>query len=143
MGGMMRFLALALAVLMVAQPGLANPASESLRARASVEFYNLDNERALALYRQAVEADPQDPAAYRGVASALWTSVTFSRGMLTVDSYLGGISRQNLKMPPPPPEISSGFRDALNSAVALSRSRIAANRKNTDPQFDLGASMGL
>ena len=142
MGSMTRA-AIALALLLAAMPSAANPTSDALRARAATEFYNLDTEQALALYRQAVNADPNDAAAHRGLASALWTSITLSRGMLTVDNYLGGISRQNVKLPPPPAKISAAFYDAVNRAIGLARARIAANPRNANAQFDLGSAIGL
>src|SRR5262245_3516815 len=140
---MKRLPAFTIAVLLAAPVAEANPASEELRARAAAEFYNLDREKAQALYKEAIAADPEDAGAYRGLASMLWTSITFSRGMLTVDNYLGGISRQNLKLPPPPPEIASAYKDAVNRAIALARAHIAANPKNPNAQYDLGAAIGL
>ena len=92
------------ALLAAALPVRANPASAVLRARASEEFYNLDREQALATFREAVAADPQDAAAYRGLASTLWLSITFHRGNMTVDDYLGKVTRRNTKPPPPPPD---------------------------------------
>ena len=143
MGSMTRCAACAFVVLLTATPAAANPASEALRARASAEFYNLDTAQALALYREAVDADPQDAAAYRGLASAIWTTIGFTRGTLTVDNYLGGISRQNVKLPPPPPELASRFRSAVNQAIELSRARVAANPKNASAHYDLGSAIGL
>jgi tetratricopeptide (TPR) repeat protein len=138
-----RRVAIALGVLLWTAPAAANPASDALRARAAAEFYNLDNDRALALYRDAITADPNDAAAYRGLASALWTSITFGRGMLTVESYLGSVSRQNLKMPPPAAEVSSAFHEALNRAVALARARVAASPRDPAAHFELGSAIGL
>lgn len=143
MEGMTRRWLMAVVILLAATPTSANPASDALRARAAVEFYNLNNEQALALYKQAIAADPDDAAAHRGLASTIWTSITFSRGMLTVDNYLGGVSRQNLKLPPPPKEVSGAFYGAVNRAIALSRARVAANPKNASAQYDLGAAIGL
>jgi tetratricopeptide (TPR) repeat protein len=140
---MKRLPAIAVAVVLAAQPAGANSTSEELRKRAAAEFYNLDNERALALYKDAITADPNDAAALRGLASAVWTSIAFSRGMLTVDSYLGGVSRQNLKLPPPPPEVAQAFHESANRAIALARTRVAADPKNASAQYDLGAAIGL
>lgn len=134
---------IAVVIWLAVTPAAASPASDALRARAAVEFYNLNTEQALALYKQAISEDPEDAAAYRGLASGIWTSITFSRGMLTVDNYLGGVSRQNLKLPPPPKEVSGAFYAALSRAIALSRTRIAANPKNTNAQYDLGSAIGL
>ena len=55
---------------------LANKESEALRARGSAEIYNLDRDQATATFREAIAADPQDAAAYRGLATSLWLSIT-------------------------------------------------------------------
>ena len=114
-----------------------------LKTRASAEFIRLDHQRAIATLRQAIAADPQDAGAYRGLASALWMSVTFTRGTLTVDSYLGKVSRDNIKLPPPPPEAAAAFQDAIDRAVALARARLAADAGDADAQYQLGAAVGL
>src|ERR1700680_1515169 len=119
--------AVVLFILLASPRADANPASDALRLRAATDFYNQDNERAALIYRQAIAADPEDPAASRGLASTLWTSITASRGMLTVDAYLGGASRPNMRFPPPPAEIARGFDDAVGRAIALSRPRGGAD----------------
>ena len=81
----------------------ANRESAALRSQGAKEIYNLDRERALDTYRQAVAADPEDAAAYRGLASALWLSITFRRGNMTVDDYIGRVNRT--KTPPVPPSL--------------------------------------
>jgi tetratricopeptide (TPR) repeat protein len=129
--------------LISATPVFANRESERLKARATVEVYSLDHQQAIATLRQAIAADPQDAGAYRGLAGALWMSVTFARGTLTVDSYLGKVSRETIKLPPPPPEAAAAFHDAIDRAVALARMRLAADAGNADAQYQLGAAVGL
>jgi hypothetical protein len=129
--------------LISATPVFANRESERLKARATVEVYSLDHQQAIATLRQAIAADPQDAGAYRGLAGALWMSVTFARGTLTVDSYLGKVSRETIKLPPPPPEAAAAFHDAIDRAVALARARLAADAGNADAQYQLGAAVGL
>ena len=129
--------------LISATPAFANRESELLKARATVELYSLDHQQAIATLRQAIAADPQDAGAYRGLAGALWMSVTFARGTLTVDSYLGKVSRETIKLPPPPPETAAAFHDALDRAVALARARLAADAGDADAQYQLGAAVGL
>src|SRR5258706_802856 len=126
-----------------AAPADANAESERLRTRAAAELYNLDRDRAIATYREAVAADPQDAGAYRGLASGLWLSITFRRGNMTVDDYVGRVSKPTVSMPPPPAETAAAFFDALDHAVALARARIAANPRDADAHYQLGAAIGL
>src|SRR5438309_3331262 len=115
-------------ILIVGMPALAlgNPESDALRARASEQIYNLDRDRAIATFREAIAADPEDAAAYRGLATGLWLSITFGRGNMTIDDYLGGVSRQTVAAGPAPAETADAFREALDHALALSRKHVAA-----------------
>jgi tetratricopeptide (TPR) repeat protein len=135
-------LALALVVL-AAGPAAGNPASVALRARGASEIYNLDRDRAVESFRQAIAADPQDAAAYRGLASALWLSITFRRGNMTVDDYIGGVSRTKSTAAPPPPDIVIAFNDALEHALSIARARVAANPRDAGAHYELGAAIGL
>ena len=137
--------AVASAIVLLGLPAEASASreSEALCTRAADEFYNLDHDQALATYRQAVAADPQDAGAYRGLASTLWLSITYRRGNMTVDDYVGRVSRPNTSMAPPPPETAAAFRDAIERALALSRQRIEANPGDTDAHYQLGAAVGL
>src|SRR5687767_7572662 len=101
----------------------ANQQSEALRARAATELYNLDRERAIATYREAVAADANDASAHRGLAGALWIAESFRRGTMTVDSYLGGVSRANVKTAPPPPALLKEFESVTGRAIDLARKR--------------------
>jgi len=121
----------------------ANSASEALRARASAEIFNLDRDRAIATYREAIAADPQDPAAYRGLATGLWLSITFRRGNMTVDDYLGRVSRQTVVAVPPPPDTAAAFDAALDRALALARKRLEANPRDPEAHYQIGAALGL
>jgi tetratricopeptide (TPR) repeat protein len=62
---------------------------------------------------------------------------------MTVDDYLGRATKANTKMPPPPPETVAAFRDAIDRALALSRAHIAANPRDADAHYQLGAAVGL
>jgi len=127
-----------------ADPARGNPESEALRAKAANHTYNLEHDLALATFRLAVAADPQDAGAYRGLASSLWLSITFRRGNMTVDDYLGRPNKPNTNpLPNPPADAVSGFRDAIDKATAIARARIARNPKDADAHYQLGAAIGL
>jgi tetratricopeptide (TPR) repeat protein len=131
-------------IVSLAAPAQGNPASDALRAKASNHTYNLEHDLALATFRQAVVADPEDAAAYRGIASALWLEITFRRGNMTVDDYLGRANKPSAApLPPPEPERVAAFREAIERAVAIARKRIALHPKDADAHYQLGAAVGL
>ena len=121
----------------------ANAASDALRAQASAHTYNLEHAEAMAAFKQAVAADPADAAAYRGLATTYWLSITFTRGNMTVDDYLGRPTKPNPGLAPAPPETVAAFRAAIDKAIAIARQRLAANAKDADAHYQLGAAVGL
>jgi tetratricopeptide (TPR) repeat protein len=128
----------------LAAPIHANPASEALRAKGANHIYNLEHDLALDAFRQAVAADPNDAAAHRGVASVLWLGITFRRGNMTVDDYLGRAAKPSTaKLPPPQPENVAGFRESIERAIAIARRRTEQNPKDADAHYQLGAAVGL
>ena len=138
-----RVLAAAVVAMNVAAPALANRESEALRAKGSAQIFNLDRDLAVDTFRQAIAADPDDPAAYRGLATALWLSITYRRGNMTVDDYLGKVSKPTTAAPAPPAEVADAFRDATDRALAISRRRVEQNPKDADAHYQLGAAVGL
>jgi hypothetical protein len=58
--------------------------------------YNLDHDEALALARRAVALDPDNPKVHRGLAAILWLHILFNRGAVTIDHYMGSISKSNV-----------------------------------------------
>ena len=64
---------------------------------------------------------------------------------MTVDDYLGRVNKPSASpLPPPPPE--SGRRRSATRSTGRSRSRasaIAANPKDADAHYQLGAAVGL
>jgi tetratricopeptide (TPR) repeat protein len=129
--------------LLQAPPALANRASDALRARGSAEIYNLDRDRAIATFREAIAADPEDAAAYRGLATGLWLSITFTRGNMTIDDYLGGVKRQATAAAPAPPDIAAAFREAIGRALALAGKRAADHPGDADAHYQVAAALGL
>ena len=130
--------------MLLAAPAQGNPASAALRAKAAQHTYSLEHDLALATFREAAAADPEDAAAHRGIASALWLSITFRRGNMTVDDYLGRANKPSTAaLPPPLPESVAGFRESIERAIAIARKRTAESPKDADAHYQLGAAVGL
>jgi tetratricopeptide (TPR) repeat protein len=121
----------------------ANPASDALRIRAADELYNLDDERALATWREAVAADPQDAAAWRGLASSVIARIAMQRGTMTVDSYLGRVAGRDVALPPPPAALGAEFQTAITRAIELGRQQVTARPNDPHSHYQLGAALGL
>ena len=117
--------------------------SNELRLRALDLAYNLDHDQAVTLLRRAVSLAPDDPAAHRSLASVLWLNILFRRGAVTVDHYLGSFTRSDVDVSKPPPELDSEFKVHVAKAIDLAEKRVAANPKDAQAHYDLGAAVGL
>jgi tetratricopeptide (TPR) repeat protein len=144
MRGFWRVAALTAVLIAAAVPGVrANPASDQLRVRAANELYNLDDEQALTTWREAVTADPQDAAAWRGLAGAILARIAMLRGTMTVDSYLGRVATKDVVLPPPPADLGAEFAAAISRAIALGRSRVDLQPNDPQAHYELGAAIGI
>ena len=85
--------AVLLALLAGVPPATAAQSTRELRERASDLVYNLDHHEAIRLLRQAIAAEPNDPANHRALASTIWLDILFQRGAVTVDHYLGSFTK--------------------------------------------------
>src|SRR5215831_4615700 len=130
------------AAALLAAPTCEAQTAAALRARALQLGYNLDHAEALALFRQASDADPVDPAAYRLAAATAWTAELFSLGAITVADYLGQ-ARATLPRAEANAAASAIVRDGVRRAIALSEQRVRANPNDADAHYQLGAAYGV
>lgn len=129
-------------VLCVHAGASAQPALD-LRKRAFELAYNLDREEAIALLEKAREAAPEDPASYRALAAVTWLQILYQRGAVTVDHYLGGVSRARIELRQPDPVLDTRFRMNLERALALAERRVAAAPRDPQAHYDHGTALGL
>jgi tetratricopeptide (TPR) repeat protein len=121
----------------------ASPESALLRARATAHAYSLDYDLAVRDMEAAVEADPRDVAARRGLAMIPWLMISFRRGAVTVDDYLGSISKQNVAMREPPAELAARFDEHITAALELAERRVDERPDDVEALYELGATIGL
>jgi tetratricopeptide (TPR) repeat protein len=124
-------------------PAAANPQSAVLRARALQHAYNLDYDEATRDMEAAVKADPRDVAAQRGLAVIPWLMISFRRGAVTVDDYLGSVSRQNVALREPPADLAARFHTHVARALQLAEAAVAARPRDPQAHYDLGAVVAL
>ncbi len=121
----------------------ADPESDALRARGFDLAYNLDHEAAMALLRRAVEIDPADPATHRSVAAVTWLNILFRRGAVTVDHYMGKLTKLRDAGEETPPELAERFYANVDHAIELAARQVDASPTDPDAHYELGASVAL
>jgi tetratricopeptide (TPR) repeat protein len=130
-------------VLASAERGGANERSQALTKAAFDAAYNLDHLDAVRLLDEAVAADPQDGDAHRAVAVIAWLRIGFLRGSITVDDYLGSVTRPNINMLPPPPEEAARFHTHIARALQLAEAEVRARPRDPNAHFRLGSVVGV
>jgi predicted Zn-dependent protease len=130
-------------LLCLPQVSAANPESARLRIRAYEYALNLDYDEATRDMEAAVKADPNDPAAERGLASIPWLMISFRRGAATVDEYLGGVTRQNVALRAPPADLAARFNTHIERATMLAEAVLSARPRDADAHYQVAATVGL
>jgi tetratricopeptide (TPR) repeat protein len=69
--------------------------------------------------------------------------ISFSRGAVLVDDYLGSISRQNVAMRQPPPDLAARFQRHITRALQLAETQAGRRPRDVDALYQLGATVGL
>ncbi len=118
------------------------PSAPSILERAFIAAYNLDHAEAMALLDEALQANPDDPDAHRAAAIVAWLRIGFLRGSITVDDYLGDVSKPNINMLPPPTDQAERFHRHITRALQLAEAEVARRPRDPNAHFRLGAAVG-
>jgi Flp pilus assembly protein TadD len=157
---MRRGVVFAFALLVAASPSAAAPRSSTLvartspgvaapsptlaaRTRALQSAYDLDYLDARAELLGALRDHPDDVPALRSLAAVVWLEILFRRGTVTVDDYLGPLSRQHVKVGDPPAELATEFTRLAARAQRFAERALTANPGDLDSRYELGAVAGL
>jgi tetratricopeptide (TPR) repeat protein len=137
-------LAVAAALLaFVAGAADANERSRELTRLAFDSAYNLDHHEAVEYLTRAVEADPQDADAHRAIAVIAWLRIGFLRGSVTIDDYLGNVSKPNINMAPPPADEAARFQTHVARAMELAEAELKAHPNDPVALFRIGTIVGV
>jgi tetratricopeptide (TPR) repeat protein len=110
--------------------------------RAFTAAYNLDHADAIAALDKALTAYPNDVDVHRAIAVIAWLRIGFVRGSITVDDYLGSVSKPNINMLPPPPDEAARFHRHITTALQLAEAELARRPRDPEAHFRLGAAVG-
>ena len=138
-----RSLALLALILLLAPARPGAQSAAELRLRALDLAYNLDHDEAIGLLRKAIALAPGDPAPHRTMAAVLWLNMLFRRGAVTVDHYLGSVTKARVDLKKPPPDLDAEFRQHVRVAIQLAETRVKASPGDAQAHYDLGAALGL
>jgi tetratricopeptide (TPR) repeat protein len=105
--------------------------------------YNLDYAEAVAAARRAVAAGPNESRAHRALASIVWLEILFRRGAVSVDHYMGNVTRMAVTLPKPPPDLDAEFKREIGLALRLAQQRLDAMPEDVQATYDLGAAYGI
>lgn len=133
---------LLLALLVSAAPVRAQSAADLVHQAYDLA-YNLDHDQAEAKLDQALALAPNDSRTQRAAASVAWLNILFRRGAITVDHYLGSVSKPRVAVEAPPPALAERFHTHVNRAIQLSRAWTERAPRTAEAWYELGASLGL
>ncbi len=134
---------LAAAALLIAGDARAGVQPQALVLKAAEAAYNLDYDRALSLYQEALDLDPESAAAHRGLAALAWLQALFLRGTVTVDDYMGKLASAEIALEPPPADLARAFRRHVERAVQIGEQAVRARPRDPSAHYALGAALGL
>jgi tetratricopeptide (TPR) repeat protein len=135
----------AFVLITVARPASgADSAVGRLLTAGNEDEYNLRLDQALSHFNQALEANPNDPAAYRAVAALDMMKIAFQRGAVTADSFLGGDAGADVvDLPKPPTGLAGSFRRNAEQALRLAEQQVQGNPNDADSHYQLGSTIAL
>jgi hypothetical protein len=69
---------------------------------------------------------PGEPQSHRAIGAVTWPHILFLRDAVTVDYYLGNISKPTVTLRNSPADLNAEFREHIARGLALAEQRMAA-----------------
>jgi hypothetical protein len=106
------------------------------------QFYNLEYDRALAIFQEEAAHQPSSPGPDNHIAQTVLYRQMYHAGMLSSDFFSGMKLLHQPKLPLSDAD-ETLFHDSLNRAMSLCQEKLTANPNDTDALYALGVSYGL
>ena len=137
-------LLLAFAPLAAAAPGrAAHQFSDPLVQKGFDHFYNVEYPESIAIFRQAVEAAPNDPSRYNHLAEAVLFGMMHRVGALESQMVTGGNSFLRLPKMEPTSEEEALFANSIQKVMELTGQALRKNPNNVDALYEQGVAIGF
>jgi tetratricopeptide (TPR) repeat protein len=117
--------------------------ADALADKAYEAAFNLDRAEAMAAARQLVALEPRQSRSHRVLATVLWTDILFRIGAVTVDHFIGSLTKSQDTRPPIPPDVEREFEDSVGRAIDLAETRLSEHPDSVDARYELGASCAI
>lgn len=105
-------------------------------------FYNMDYDRAIALFRQERQIYPNDPFVVNHLLAAVLAKELNREGQLDASLYVDN-KFLSLKAPPVDPKVTAEILDLSQRALTLANQRLAKNPKDVDALFARAVARSL
>ena len=139
----MRELGIAILLLSGAAAGADKvPPQSALDFPGFTEFYNLDYDQALTLFRAATQSQPSADA-YNHVAQTIVFRAMFRANALDTEMVANSQSFLHMARVPMEPADDAEFNDAIRHAMTLAQGRLDSHPEDTGALYSLGVSHGL
>lgn len=116
--------------------------AEALRVRGLELSFNLDHPEALAVFREAINADPDNLAGYRLLTAALWADALFRSGAISAEDFTGE-TRTPFRARQSNTELEIAATDLRRRADALSARRGDGSPADSETAYQIGAAYRL
>jgi tetratricopeptide (TPR) repeat protein len=117
--------------------------ADALAHQAYDAAFNLDYDAAVAAARRLTAVAPDEPRSHRVLATVLWTRILFQIGAITVDHFMGSLTKSKDTRPPVPADLHAEFTRALDRAIGLAETRLDRNRRDLEARYDAGAAYAI
>ena len=135
---------LAFSLVAAPTPGRAtHQLSDPLVLKGFDHFYNVEYPEAIAVFKQAVEAAPDDPYRYNHLAEAVLFGMMHRVGALESQLVTGGDSFLRQTKMEPTPEEQALFASSIQKVLDLTDNALKKNPNDADALYAQGVALGF
>ena len=137
-----RGLAIAMALLGVASAEERKPPANALQFPGFTEFYNLDYDQALTIFRAVAQSQPSADA-YNHIAQTIVFRAMFRANALDTEMVANSQSFLHMAKVAMESADDAEFNDAIRHAISLAQASLETHPQDTRALYALGVSHGL